>query len=91
MPEPVIICLHQPALELAEKVASLCDGEVHGLQSRVNTIPETFEKTKKHLRNLFQKGYPLVGICSSGILIRSLADVLSDKHTEPPVLAVAED
>ena len=91
MPEPVIICLHQPALELAEKVASLCDGEVHGLQSRVNTIPETFEKTKEHLQDLFQKGHPLVGICSSGILIRSLADVLSDKHTEPPVLAVAED
>ena len=85
MPEPVIICLHQPALELAEKVASLCDGEVHGLQSRVNTIPETFEKTKEHLQDLFQKGHPLVGICSSGILIRSLADVLSDKHTEPPV------
>ena len=91
MPEPVIICLHQPALELAEKVASLCDGEVHGLQSRVKTIPETFEKTKEHLQDLFQKGHPLVGICSSGILIRSLADVLSDKHTEPPVLAVAED
>ena len=82
MPEPVIICLHQPALELAEKVASLCDGEVHGLQSRVKTIPETFEKTKEHLRDLFQKGHPLVGICSSGILIRSLADVLSDKHTD---------
>ena len=80
MPEPVIICLHQPALELAEKVASLCDGEVHGLQSRVNTINKTFEKTKEHLRDLFQKGHPLVGICSSGILIRSLADVLSDKH-----------
>ena len=91
MPEPVIICLHQPALELAEKVASLCDGEVHGLQSRVKTIPKTFEKTKEHLQDLFQKGHPLVGICSSGILIRSLADVLSDKHTEPPVLAVAED
>ena len=52
MPEPVIICLHQPALELAEKVAYLCDGEVHGLQSRGKTIPETFEKTKEHLRSL---------------------------------------
>ena len=51
MPEPVIICLHQPALELAEKVASLCDGEVHGLQSRVKTIPKTFEKTKEHLQD----------------------------------------
>ena len=74
MPEPVIICLHQPALELAEKVASLCDGEVHGLQSRVKTITKTFKKTKEHLRDLFQKGHPLDGICSSGKSIAVLCE-----------------
>ena len=36
-------------------------------------------------------GTPIIGVMSSGALIRLLAPALSDKHSEPPVLAVAED
>jgi cobalt-precorrin 5A hydrolase/precorrin-3B C17-methyltransferase len=50
-----------------------------------------FSDTAAHLRTLFAAGRPMVGICASGILIRILAPLLSDKHDEPPVLALSED
>jgi cobalt-precorrin 5A hydrolase/precorrin-3B C17-methyltransferase len=40
---------------------------------------------------LFKAGHPIIGFCASGILIRALAPLLSDKRTEPPVVAVSED
>ena len=43
------------------------------------------------LPRLFAEGRPIVGICAAGILIRLLAPHLSDKTTEPPVLAVSQD
>ena len=33
----------------------------------------------------------LIALCSSGIVIRTLAPLLQDKRTEPPVVIVAED
>ena len=36
-------------------------------------------------------GRPIIGLCASGILIRALATKITDKHREPPVLAIAED
>ena len=43
------------------------------------------------LQTLFVQGYTLIGICSTGILIRSLGPILGNKRTEPPVIAVAPD
>jgi cobalt-precorrin 5A hydrolase/precorrin-3B C17-methyltransferase len=40
---------------------------------------------------LFEAGRPILGLCASGILIRSVAPLLAAKLTEPPVVAVAED
>ena len=51
----------------------------------------TFTDTATHIRSLFESGQPIVGVCASGILIRILAPLLSDKRDEPPVLAVSED
>jgi hypothetical protein len=50
-----------------------------------------FTKATAHLAELFQQGRTIIGLCASGILIRSLAPHLSDKRIEPPVIAVAED
>ncbi|MEL6210920.1 MAG: cobalamin biosynthesis protein, partial [Pseudomonadota bacterium] len=44
-----------------------------------------------HIATLFASGTPIIGICAAGILIRAVAPLLSDKLTEPPILAVAED
>lgn len=43
------------------------------------------------VRELFQAGRPIVGICAAGILIRTIAPLLVNKWQEPPVLAIAED
>jgi cobalt-precorrin 5A hydrolase/precorrin-3B C17-methyltransferase len=43
------------------------------------------------LPRLFADGRPIIGICAAGILIRLLAPHLSDKRSEPPVLAVSQD
>jgi cobalt-precorrin 5A hydrolase/precorrin-3B C17-methyltransferase len=40
---------------------------------------------------LFRAGHPIVGFCASGILIRALAPILTNKRDEPPVVAISED
>ncbi len=50
-----------------------------------------FDDLADCLTQTFRAGRPIVGVCSSAILIRTLALHLSDKTQEPPVLAVAED
>lgn len=43
------------------------------------------------IAQLFAAGRPVIGICAAGILIRAVAPLLSDKHSEPPLIAVATD
>ncbi len=50
-----------------------------------------FSDALEHARDLFAAGTPIVGVCASGILIRALAPLLSDKTAEPPVISVADD
>ncbi|GFE65021.1 hypothetical protein KIN_20950 [Litoreibacter roseus] len=50
-----------------------------------------FPNALDHVRDLFAAGRPIVGVCASGILIRAVASLLSDKTTEPPVLSVSDD
>ncbi len=43
------------------------------------------------VRNLFADGRPVIGVCAAGVLIRCLAPLLSDKTSEPPVIAISDD
>jgi cobalt-precorrin 5A hydrolase/precorrin-3B C17-methyltransferase len=43
------------------------------------------------LRQLYQQDTPIIALCAAGIVIRTLAPLLCEKGSEPPVLAVAED
>lgn len=43
------------------------------------------------IAQLFSAGRPVIGICAAGILIRAVASLLADKHSEPPLIAVAAD
>src|SRR5262249_30083907 len=52
---------------------------------------ESYDRASRHIARLFEAGRPILGICASGILIRSVAPVLAAKQAEPPVVAVAED
>jgi cobalt-precorrin 5A hydrolase / precorrin-3B C17-methyltransferase len=87
-----IIVLNQNSVLLGHRIASaLPNASVYGLQERTTEVDIGFSNFGDTLRELFSSGRPIVGICAAGILIRSLAPIISDKRQEPPVLAVAED
>ena len=65
--------------------------DIHGRQGRCDGVDVSFDDTIVHLQGLFVEGRPIVGICAAGILVRALGPVLSDKRSEPPVIAVADD
>lgn len=56
-------------------------------------LPHTLPvgKAAVTIARLFADGRPVIGICAAGILIRAVAPQLRDKHSEPPVIAVASD
>ncbi|AUS99961.1 precorrin-3B C(17)-methyltransferase [Nostoc sp. CENA543] len=89
---PAIIVLSQNSVALARKLTSILPGAIiHGLTGRTSGVDVSFTNFGETLRELFAQGTPLIGICAAGILIRTLAPLISDKRQEPPVLAVAED
>ncbi len=89
-PAPVVLCLTPTGEALANRIAPAIGAAVHGREGRT-AAAVTFAETTGHVRDLFAAGVPVVGICAAGILIRSVAPLLSDKHAEPPTIAVAED
>ncbi len=78
--KPVFVALTSGGLATAERAASAIGGDVLRITEATTQI-----------RALFVEGRPIVGICASGILIRILAPLLSDKREEPPVVAISED
>ncbi len=89
---PAIIILGQNSLPIAKKISAHFPGsQIYGLADRTSDTNITFTNFGETLRELFATETPIIGICAAGILIRTLASLLSDKRAEPPVLAVAED
>lgn len=88
--DPVILCLTPGGEALARRIATALGFEVHGKAGRTDA-PVQFESLLDHAAMLFASGTPVIGICAAGILIRSVAPLLADKKTEPPLIAVAED
>ena len=89
---PAIVCLSASGLETAQRIAAVSGGcDIHGRRGRCDGQAVSFDDTIVHLQGLFVEGRPIVGICAAGILVRALGPVLSDKRSEPPVIAVADD
>jgi len=88
---PVVLALSRSGEDVARRVASLLDARVHGREGRVDRADAVFANALDHARDLFAAGVPVVGVCASGILIRAVAPILSDKRTEPPVVSVSDD
>ena len=77
---------------IARRIAdALGDAEVHGLRGRAGDADVWFTRTARHLRELFEAGRPVAGVCAAGILVRSVAPALANKREEPPVVAVSDD
>jgi cobalt-precorrin 5A hydrolase/precorrin-3B C17-methyltransferase len=90
MAKPVILALSQAGLDVAQRAASVLDGDVHGLRGRVDSAIQ-FDDVSEHICKFFQKDRPIVGVCAAGILIRALSPILKDKMNEPPVIALSHD
>ncbi|WP_184218812.1 precorrin-3B C(17)-methyltransferase [Paenochrobactrum gallinarii] len=89
---PAILILGQASLETAKTIAGLYQrAEIWGLEGRVQGADKTYSHFGDTLRALYQEGRPLIALCASGIIIRALAPLLSNKQAEPPVLSIAED
>ena len=76
--KPVFVALTDAGLATARTAANAVGGDVGRLEAA-------------KLREYFESGRPIVGVCAAGILIRIVAPLLSDKREEPPVLAMSED
>jgi cobalt-precorrin 5A hydrolase/precorrin-3B C17-methyltransferase len=89
---PAVVVLGQKSIPVAKQIASVLPGTtIYGLANRTSDVDVSFTNFGETLRELFASGTPLIGICAAGILIRTLAPMLSNKRQEPPVLAIAED
>jgi cobalt-precorrin 5A hydrolase/precorrin-3B C17-methyltransferase len=71
--------------------AALPGARLHGPQAHSGDWDESYDRATAHIGRLFESGLPVIGVCASGILIRSIAPFLTVKLDEPPIVAVAED
>ncbi|HEX3538309.1 MAG TPA: precorrin-3B C(17)-methyltransferase [Stellaceae bacterium] len=71
--------------------ALLPDARVHGPRAHSGDWDEIYDRATEHIAALFTAGTSIVGVCASGILIRAVAPLVTDKTVEPAVVALAED
>lgn len=89
--KPAVVILSQAGHDTGRKIALAIGGELHGAEARTSSADVLFEDTKTHIATLFAAGRPIVAVMACGALVRILAPLLSDKHAEPPVVAVSQD
>ena len=88
---PVVLALSRSGEPVARRIAEALGAPLHGRDGRVDQADAYFPNALDHARDLFAAGVPVIGVCASGILIRAVAPLLSDKRAEPPVLSVSDD
>lgn len=92
MNKPVVVVLGQASIPIARKLMTVLPGAMlYGLAGRTADVDQSFSNFGETVRSLFTANTPIIGICAAGILIRTVAPLLTNKYQEPPVLAVAED
>ena len=92
MKPPIIVVLNQVSVATARQlITALPESQLYGLIDRTTGVDVSFSDFGDTLRQLYRDGVPIVGLCAAGILIRTLAPILSNTKTEPPVIAVAAD
>jgi cobalt-precorrin 5A hydrolase / precorrin-3B C17-methyltransferase len=90
--QPAIIVLNQIGVPIARQLMTALPGaKLYGLIGRSIDVDVSFASFGDTVRQLYRDGVPIVGLCATGILIRTLAPLLTDSKTEPPVVAVAAD
>lgn len=88
---PIVMCLSRAGQTTARRVADALNVPLHGREGRVDVADAYFPNALDHARMLFQAGYPVIGVCAAGILVRAVAPVLVDKRVEPPLISIPDD
>src|SRR5271168_3759824 len=93
LPEDIaVIVLGPGSAALGRRLRTALTGaRLHGPRAHPGEWDESYDRVSTHIGRLFEAGRPIIGICASGILIRSVAPFLAAKQEEPAVVAVAED
>src|SRR5256714_10330656 len=93
LPEDVAVVVLGPGgAALGRRLrTALAGARLHGPRAHPSDWDESYDRVSTHIGRLFEAGRPIIGICASGILIRSVAPFLAAKQEEPAVVAVAED
>lgn len=87
-----IFILSSGALEAALKIQNIYNDAKIYTTKRINDNDcLQVENFTQALQNSFINGEPIIALCATGIVIRSLAPYLKDKYIEAPVICVAED
>jgi cobalt-precorrin 5A hydrolase/precorrin-3B C17-methyltransferase len=87
-----VVVLGAGGAPLAKRLrAALPGARVHGPSIYPGDWDELYDRASAHIGQLFEAGQAILGICASGILIRSVAPFLAAKREEPAVVAIAED
>jgi cobalt-precorrin 5A hydrolase / precorrin-3B C17-methyltransferase len=87
-----IVALGRSGISIGRRLRSALSGaRLHGPRADSGDWDERYDRASVHIAALFEAGHPIIGICASGILIRSVAPLLAAKREEPPVVALAED
>src|SRR6516162_5727650 len=87
-----IIVLGPSGAALGRRLRDALPGSrLHGPRAITGDWDESYERVSSEIARLFEAGRPIIGLCASGILIRSVAPMQATKHEEPPLVAVAED
>ncbi len=89
---PIVVVLNQISVPTAREIMTMLPGsQLYGLTGRTVDVDVSFTDFGDTVRQLYRQGVPIIGLCATGILIRTLAPILTDSKTEPPVVAVAAD
>jgi cobalt-precorrin 5A hydrolase / precorrin-3B C17-methyltransferase len=92
-----IVALSNGSIVTAKKIqtcgveAGCIEAVIYGLRKRVDSADIFFDDFGNTLRDLYRADTTIIALCAAGIIIRTLAPLLEEKSSEPPVLAVAED
>jgi cobalt-precorrin 5A hydrolase/precorrin-3B C17-methyltransferase len=87
-----IVILGEASIHVARQIqTAIPEAVIYGLTNRTQSADLTYDNFGDTVRELFRSGTPIIGVCAAGILIRTIAPLLTNKWQEPPVLAIAED
>lgn len=88
---PALVCMTPGGESTARRIADTLGYSVHGRRGRTRKPDVFFDSAVDHVQALYLAGTPVIGVFSSGILIRALAPHIAGKRVGPPALCVSED